>query len=32
VPQFTVYTNPGSNQEVPFVVQVQATYLDKGLS
>ncbi len=31
MPQFAVYRNPGRNQDVPFVVQVQSTRLDRSV-
>ena len=31
MPQFAVYRNPGRNEDVPFVVQVQSTRLDRSV-
>ena len=31
MPQFDVYKNPGRNEDVPFVVQVQSTRLDQSV-
>ena len=31
MPQFDVYKNPGRNEDVPFVVQVQSTHLDQSV-
>lgn len=31
MPQFSVYKNPGRNQDVPFVVQIQSTRLDQSI-
>lgn len=31
MPQFAVYRNPGRNQEILFVLQVQATRLDRSI-
>jgi toxin CcdB len=32
VPQFTVYKNPGRDEAIPFVVQLQSTRLDRSMS
>jgi len=31
VPQFAVYRNPGRNEHIPFVVQIQSTRLDRSV-
>lgn len=31
MPQFAVYRNPGRNKDVPFVLQVQSTRLDRSV-
>ena len=31
MPQFAVYRNPGRNQAIPFVVQVQSSRLERSL-
>ncbi len=31
MPQFTVYKNPGRNEDIPFVVQGQSTRLDQSV-
>ena len=31
MPQFAVYQNPGRNEDIPFVVQIQTTRLDASV-
>jgi toxin CcdB len=31
MPHFAVYANPGRNEAIPFVVQIQSTRLDRSL-
>ena len=31
MPQFAVYRNPGKNRDMPFVVQIQSSRLDRGV-
>ena len=31
MPQFTIYRNPGRNREIPFVVQIQSSRLERSM-
>jgi toxin CcdB len=31
MPQFAVYRNPGRNPDIPFIVQIQSSRLERGL-